>query len=122
VLAITLATDAGIAGCSKNTGTAPDSSNKRWRPGQHLDFALDIDTASYTYAARTINDGSRADASKVRPEEFVNYFDQNYPEPRVTASPCRPTGAPAAVADRPACCGRACRRARRTRSIGATPT
>jgi Ca-activated chloride channel family protein len=82
ILAPALATTLAIAGCSKNTGTAPNNdANKNDGRGNTSTFALDVDTASYTYAARTINDGSRVDAGKVRPEEFVNYFDQNYPEP-----------------------------------------
>lgn len=67
-----------ITACSK-TGTSPDNTDKG--KGNSSTFALDVDTASYTYAARTINDGSHVDPDKVRPEEFVNYFDQGYPEP-----------------------------------------
>jgi Ca-activated chloride channel family protein len=45
-------------------------------------FAIDVDTASYGYARRLITDGRKPDAEEVRPEEFVNAFDQDYPEPR----------------------------------------
>jgi Ca-activated chloride channel homolog len=44
-------------------------------------FALDVDTASYGYARRQIIDGQRPDPAMVRPEEFVNAFAQDYPEP-----------------------------------------
>jgi Ca-activated chloride channel family protein len=44
-------------------------------------FGLDIDTASYTYARRKILDGNRPDPSTVRPEEFVNAFQQDYDQP-----------------------------------------
>jgi Ca-activated chloride channel family protein len=44
-------------------------------------FALDVDTASYGYARRLINDGRRPERAAVRPEEFVNSFAQDYPEP-----------------------------------------
>jgi Ca-activated chloride channel family protein len=44
-------------------------------------FALDVDTASYTYAARRINDGSMPETKTIRPEEFVNYFNYRYPQP-----------------------------------------
>jgi Ca-activated chloride channel homolog len=44
-------------------------------------FALDVDTASYDYAKRTITDGRLPDPAQVRPEEFVNAFDQDYPQP-----------------------------------------
>jgi Ca-activated chloride channel family protein len=45
-------------------------------------FAIDVDTASYTYARRQILDGAWVDPDTVRPEEFINAFDQDYPEPR----------------------------------------
>ena len=44
-------------------------------------FAVDVDTASYDYARRSLKDGSLPPADQVRPEEFVNYFDQGYAEP-----------------------------------------
>ncbi|WP_035748746.1 von Willebrand factor type A domain-containing protein [Glycomyces sp. NRRL B-16210] len=44
-------------------------------------FAVDVDTASYDYARRAIGEGSLPPADQVRPEEFVNYFDQGYAEP-----------------------------------------
>ncbi|MEU0386334.1 vWA domain-containing protein [Streptomyces chartreusis] len=44
-------------------------------------FALDVDTASYDYARRTLADGRRPDPSTVRPEEFVNSFRQDYERP-----------------------------------------
>jgi Ca-activated chloride channel homolog len=45
-------------------------------------FALDVDTASYSFARRTLLDGSRPDPQTIRPEEFVNSFRQDYPQPR----------------------------------------
>lgn len=44
-------------------------------------FALDVDTASYSFARRSLLSGSRPATGTVRPEEFVNYFRQDYPEP-----------------------------------------
>ncbi|MGW1872303.1 YfbK domain-containing protein [Streptomyces sp. NPDC001975] len=44
-------------------------------------FALDVDTASYGYARRTLADGERPAPSTVRAEEFVNSFRQDYPTP-----------------------------------------
>ena len=44
-------------------------------------FALDVDTASYSFARRQIKAGSLPDPTTVRPEEFVNAFRQDYPEP-----------------------------------------
>ncbi|MCX4667120.1 VWA domain-containing protein [Streptomyces sp. NBC_01381] len=44
-------------------------------------FALDVDTASYGFARRTLAEGRLPDPSTVRPEEFVNSFRQDYPRP-----------------------------------------
>ncbi|MFF2135757.1 von Willebrand factor type A domain-containing protein [Streptomyces sp. NPDC058193] len=44
-------------------------------------FALDVDTASYGYARRTLGDGRLPAAETVRPEEFVNSFRQGYEPP-----------------------------------------
>src|SRR5690349_17261416 len=44
-------------------------------------FSLDVDTGSYTVARRYINDGSLPPKDAVRVEEFVNYFEQGYPNP-----------------------------------------
>src|SRR5687767_4478394 len=44
-------------------------------------FALDVDTGSYTVARRYVNDGSLPPKDAVRVEEFVNYFQQGYPNP-----------------------------------------
>ncbi|CAI8048538.1 Uncharacterized protein YfbK [Geodia barretti] len=43
---------------------------------------MDVDTASYAVARRFVLDGNRPDPDSVRVEEFVNYFDQEYPQPR----------------------------------------
>ncbi|WP_405495627.1 von Willebrand factor type A domain-containing protein [Streptomyces sp. NBC_00096] len=51
-------------------------------PADYLStFALDVDTASYGYARRTLADGKLPDPATVRPEEFVNSFRQDYREP-----------------------------------------
>ena len=44
-------------------------------------FALDVDTASYGYARRVLADGQLPDPSTIRPEEFVNSFQQDYERP-----------------------------------------
>ncbi|MER6127646.1 von Willebrand factor type A domain-containing protein [Streptomyces sp. NPDC001795] len=44
-------------------------------------FALDVDTASYGYARRTLAEGRLPEPSTVRPEEFVNSFRQDYERP-----------------------------------------
>ncbi|MFE9026029.1 von Willebrand factor type A domain-containing protein [Streptomyces iakyrus] len=50
-------------------------------PGHLSTFALDVDTASYDYARRSLADGRLPDPSTVRPEEFVNSFRQDYERP-----------------------------------------
>lgn len=66
-----------ITGCTAQEEIGPTES----RQDNASTFALDVDTASYTFAARQLNDGSWPEASSVRPEEFVNAFDQHYPQP-----------------------------------------
>jgi Ca-activated chloride channel family protein len=44
-------------------------------------FALDVDTASYTRARDELLSGRLPSPDSVRVEEFVNYFDQDYPAP-----------------------------------------
>ncbi|MER6994906.1 von Willebrand factor type A domain-containing protein [Streptomyces sp. NPDC000410] len=44
-------------------------------------FALDVDTASYGYARRTLAEGRLPEPDSVRPEEFVNSFRQDYRRP-----------------------------------------
>ncbi|MEV5407323.1 von Willebrand factor type A domain-containing protein [Thermopolyspora sp. NPDC052614] len=44
-------------------------------------FALDVDTASYGYARRLLQDGELPHPAQVRPEEFVNAFRQDYRQP-----------------------------------------
>jgi Ca-activated chloride channel homolog len=57
-------------------------------------FALDVDTASYTVARRYVNDGLLPPSEAVRIEEFVNYFQQDYPSPAGTAFGIYADGAP----------------------------
>lgn len=42
-------------------------------------FGMDVDTASYTISRSYIQDGNLPPADAVRVEEFVNYFDGDYP-------------------------------------------
>ena len=44
-------------------------------------FAMDVDTASYGYARGLIERGGRPSPEAVRPEEFINAFRQDYPQP-----------------------------------------
>jgi Ca-activated chloride channel family protein len=44
-------------------------------------FSIDVDGASYSNARRFIQEGQLPPADAVRIEEFVNYFDYEYPQP-----------------------------------------
>ncbi|MGQ0552384.1 MAG: YfbK domain-containing protein [Planctomycetota bacterium] len=44
-------------------------------------FSVDVDTASYSNARRFLNAGQLPPADAVRLEEFINYFDYDYPQP-----------------------------------------
>jgi len=44
-------------------------------------FALDVDTGSYTIMRNYLKDGLIVPPDSVRVEEYVNYFDQGYPNP-----------------------------------------
>jgi Ca-activated chloride channel family protein len=44
-------------------------------------FALDVDTGSYTVMRNYINDGYLPPEDSVRVEEYINYFEQGYPNP-----------------------------------------
>ena len=48
-------------------------------------FAVDVDTGSYTLARSYLNDGYRPPPEAIRLEEFVNYFEQDYPLPQQDA-------------------------------------
>jgi Ca-activated chloride channel family protein len=44
-------------------------------------FAVDVDTASYAIARRKIKEGGLPPYQAVRAEEFLNYFEYDYPSP-----------------------------------------
>ena len=44
-------------------------------------FSTDVDTASYTNVRRMLNSGLVVYPDAVRTEEFINYFNYDYPEP-----------------------------------------
>ncbi|MDQ0601613.1 Ca-activated chloride channel family protein [Streptomyces canus] len=67
-------------------GSSPDSPDSDSRdvapePDYLSTFALDVDTASYGYARRTLAEGQLPDPATIRPEEFVNSFRQDYDRP-----------------------------------------
>ncbi|MEV0318951.1 von Willebrand factor type A domain-containing protein [Streptomyces sp. NPDC050658] len=64
-------------------GKQPEGDEREFAPPPDYlsTFALDVDTASYGFARRTLAEGRLPDPSTVRPEEFVNSFRQDYPRP-----------------------------------------
>lgn len=66
-------------------------------------FSVDVDTASYSFVRRQLNQGVLPQSDAVRAEELINYFDYNYPLP---ASEEQPFAATVAVTDSPWAQGR----------------
>ncbi|MFF8742217.1 von Willebrand factor type A domain-containing protein [Streptomyces californicus] len=63
-------------------GAADTTRPKPEAPDYLSTFALDVDTASYGYARRSLGDGRLPSPGDVRPEEFVNSFRQGYERPK----------------------------------------
>ena len=73
-------TDGSGAPFDGRTAPAPDEVDPAEVPDST--FAMDVDTASYGYAKTVLADGGLPSPDRVRPEEFVNAFRQDYPQPR----------------------------------------
>jgi len=54
-------------------------------------FSIDVDTASYAYVRRALEDGYLPPPEAVRIEEMVNYFPYDYPAAASAAVPFKPT-------------------------------
>ena len=54
-------------------------------------FSIDVDTAAYSYARRSLNAGRLPPRESVRVEEMLNYFPYAYPRPDSGETPFRPT-------------------------------
>ncbi|MDF3014026.1 MAG: hypothetical protein K0Q78_2230, partial [Cellvibrio sp.] len=50
-------------------------------------FSIDVDTASYSFVRRMLNNGQLPEKDAVRSEELINYFDYAYPLPRDRKTP-----------------------------------
>lgn len=50
-------------------------------------FSIDVDTASYSFSRRQINHGRLPQPDAIRLEEWVNYFDYDYPAPDSADTP-----------------------------------
>lgn len=81
---------------------APASPQPTVRPNQLVTadadarstFAIDVDTASYTYARRQLNSGLRVEPSTVRVEEWVNAFRYHLEAPKDAPWAIHAEGAP----------------------------
>jgi Ca-activated chloride channel family protein len=54
-------------------------------------FSADVDTASYSFVRRLLNNGVLPQKDAVRVEEMVNYFSYSWPLPESRKEPFRPT-------------------------------
>ncbi|NRP19374.1 hypothetical protein LPJGGPFB_02629 [Ensifer adhaerens] len=54
-------------------------------------FSIDVDTASYAFARRSLMEGQMPDRDAVRVEEMVNYFPYDWPRPTSAAEPFKAT-------------------------------
>ncbi|MFG3258088.1 VWA domain-containing protein [Streptomyces sp. NPDC048172] len=71
----------GPRGEQDAAGESGESGEPSRRPDFRSTFALDVDTASYSYARRTLKSGRLPAPGTVRTEEFVNSFQQDYARP-----------------------------------------
>ncbi|MFG1706021.1 von Willebrand factor type A domain-containing protein [Nonomuraea sp. M3C6] len=63
------------------TSDTQEESEKDTTTAQISTFALDVDTASYGYARRTLQEDRWPAPGEIRPEEWVNAFRQDYAQP-----------------------------------------
>ncbi|WP_245578804.1 vWA domain-containing protein [Cucumibacter marinus] len=54
-------------------------------------FSIDVDTASYAYVRRLLEEGRLPSPGAVRVEEMINYFRYDYPLPETGDAPFEPT-------------------------------
>lgn len=54
-------------------------------------FSIDVDTASYSFVRRALNNGFLPQKNSIRIEELINYFNYDYLLPADRAIPFRPT-------------------------------
>lgn len=54
-------------------------------------FSSDVDTSSYSFVRRMLNEGQLPPKDAVRLEELINYFPYSYPLPEKAEEPFRPT-------------------------------
>jgi len=54
-------------------------------------FSVDVDTASYAFVRKSLNNGHLPQKHAVRLEEMINYFNYDYPLPESAEQPFKPT-------------------------------
>ncbi len=54
-------------------------------------FSVDVDTASYSFVRRQLNEGALPQADAVRVEEMINYFEYAWPTSESRDQPFKPT-------------------------------
>lgn len=54
-------------------------------------FSVDVDTASYAFVRRQLNNGLLPQKDAVRVEEMINYFNYDYPLPEDSTQPFKPS-------------------------------
>jgi len=54
-------------------------------------FSVDVDTTSYAFVRRSLNDGLLPQKDAVRIEELINYFNYDYPLPESAEHPFEPS-------------------------------
>ncbi len=54
-------------------------------------FSVDVDTSSYSFMRRQLNNGQIPAPNSIRVEELINYFDYNYALPEDASQPFKPT-------------------------------
>ncbi|MEL6235425.1 MAG: VWA domain-containing protein, partial [Pseudomonadota bacterium] len=67
--------------------TRPDNPVKTVAEEPVSTFSIDVDTASYAWMRRSLNQGQMPDPEAVRIEELVNYFTYAYPAPETRDTP-----------------------------------
>lgn len=65
----------------------PDNPVKRVAEDPVSTFSADVDTASYSFIRKSLNEGVLPPKDAVRIEEMVNYFDYDYPVPESREAP-----------------------------------
>ncbi|MGB4100440.1 MAG: VWA domain-containing protein [Alphaproteobacteria bacterium] len=54
-------------------------------------FSIDVDSSSYAFTRRALNEGHLPQKDAVRVEEMINYFDYNYALPETREAPFKPS-------------------------------